>query len=253
MKKNYLYLANWKMYLSHDEAVEFAAKHCDELVALSENDDTQIVICPSFVALYPIIKLFEGTKVRIGAQDSSDHNKGPFTGQTSAQSLHQVGCHFGIVGHSERRSFAHETDEEVAKKVIHLIDFDVSPVICIGETEQQNKDGKTQEVLETQLKPVLTALCTLPHIAENFSICIAYEPIWSIGTGKVATPEHLETIFSWLKKHIRDASETLSIQLLYGGSVNESNISDLKSIPSVDGFLIGSASTRFQELKKIVE
>ena len=244
------YIANWKMNLTLQQSTAFATQHNDELIELAQNSSAQVVLCPSHESLALLCKLFATTQVAIGAQDTSSHTKGSYTGQVSAQSLHQAGCTYCIVGHSERRMLNHEDNDEVAKKVVRLLGNDITPIVCVGELLEEFEAGKTQEVLTQQLAPIIAALKALPG-AQETKILLAYEPIWSIGTGKVASTEHLDVMFAWLESHLRDAPGTW--QLLYGGSVNEENAPELKKIAHISGFLIGKASISFQQLKKIVE
>ena len=238
------------MNLTMQEATAFAAEHNDELVALTQESGSVIVLCPSHESLALLAKLFDTTPVAIGAQDTSNHTKGSYTGQVSAQSLHQAGCTYCIVGHSERRMHNHEDSDEVAQKVERLLSFDITPIICVGELLEEFEGQKSQEVITSQLAPVIASLKALP-LAQDKKILLAYEPVFSIGTGKVASADHLEGMFAWLREHLRDAPGTW--QLLYGGSVNEENAQELKKIGHIDGFLIGKASMSFQQLKKIVE
>ncbi len=244
------YIANWKMNLTLQESIDLATTYNDDLVELAAYKDTQLVLCPSHESLVVLAKLFDTTTVLIGAQDCSSKTKGSYTGQISAQSLHQAGCTYGIIGHSERRLLCHESNDEIAQKLVRLLDFNITPIVCIGELLEEYEAGKTQEVLSGQLAPIIETLDALPGSTEK-TILLAYEPIWSIGTGIVANKDHLATMFAWLQSKLRGAKGTW--QLLYGGSVNEENAQELKKIEQIDGFLIGKASISFQQLKKIVE
>ncbi len=243
------YIANFKMNLTYQETLAYATEHNDELEELAQ-DVANIVLCPSHESIALLCKLFDTTPVAIGAQDTSNHTKGSYTGQVSAQSLHQTGCTYCIVGHSERRMFNHEDNDEVAQKVERLLGFDITPIVCVGELSEEFEAGKTRQVLTMQLAPVIASLKALPG-SQDKRILLAYEPVWSIGTGKMANTEHLGTMFAWLKEHLRDAPGTW--QLLYGGSVNAENAAELKKIEHIDGFLIGKSSISFQNLKKIIK
>ncbi len=251
MTKEFIYVANWKMNATFRESIDFATTNHDDLLALA-GPSTQIVLCPSFDSITPLAQIFDTTPIAIGAQDCSSRAKGSYTGQVSAQSIHQVGCTHCIIGHSERRLLNHESNEEVAEKLIHLLDFDITPIVCIGELLEEYEAGKTQEVLTMQLAPLFETLSALPA-AQNKSILLAYEPVWSIGTGKVASVEHLHEIFSWLASRIVTASIPARFSLLYGGSVSGDNAQKLKEIDNISGFLIGRASIDFQVFKKIVQ
>jgi triosephosphate isomerase len=252
MKKEYLVIANWKMYLPFNEAIEYATSNYDELVKLATKSKQKVVLCPSLESLYPLIEIFKSTPITIGAQNCSSHTNGSFTGQTSAKSLLELGCSHAIIGHSEARRECDETDEQVALKCEHLLDYDIIPITCVGETEQEYDNGETLNVLKKQLKPVCEALdgrIVHPYLTPY----IAYEPIWSIGTGKIAPIDHLEMIFSWLHGQLATNCPTIQWGLIYGGSITPENIDNMKQIKEIDGFLVGKSSLDFQKFQKIVE
>lgn len=238
------------MLLSFTQCIEYATTNHDDINSLSSPQNT-IVICPPTSAIYPLINMFESKNIAIGAQNCSAYNRGSYTGQTAAQSLQEIGCSYSIIGHAERRKYNHETDDDIAQKCLHLLDHGIIPIVCIGEDATIYESGKTLEHLDKQLSNILSLTSTLP-IATQKTFCIAYEPIWSIGTGIIPNPDHLETVFSWIHKKTIDADSDRDWKLLYGGSVSSDNIASLKKISFIDGFLIGSASTNFQEFKKIV-
>lgn len=250
MNKHYTYLANWKMNLPLNEALTFISGHYDDFVLLSKKPHTQIVICPSTETLYPIHQMVQGTNLQLSGQDCSQHTRGSFTGQVCAPSLKQAGCSFCIIGHSEQRLFGCDTNESVAHKCAMLLDVDITPVVCIGENLEQYKNGKTLEALSEQLNPLFTMLTT--HQKAHVPILLAYEPIWAIGTGNVATNEHIESTLSWLAQETSKKAPLFKWKLLYGGSVKAENIGQLKTIPLIDGFLVGGASLDFEEFEKVV-
>lgn len=253
---NYLFVGNWKMNMHANKAINFVKDNFDQLHALAENQETELILCPSSVALASIINTLKPTNIDIGAQNCSQHKEGAYTGEISAQSLAEIGCSYCIVGHSERRQHFGETNEIVAEKVKQLYEHNIQPIICIGETKQEYEKKQVCDVLTKQLAPVLETLSSVrPEPVERTqrNIIIAYEPIWSIGTGIIPEHTYLEQVFIWLGDHIKKQLPHAQVQLLYGGSVNERNISDLKQILYINGFLIGGASTNFQKLKKIVQ
>lgn len=245
MKHPFLYVANWKMNSSFEQSLNFCLSNKDELLQLSTYPNTQFVLCPSFPALYPIAQLFTHSTFSIGAQNCSEHAHGAYTGQVDALSLAQVGCTFCIVGHNEARATG-ETNEQIGKKIACLREQNITPIICVGETKADYQQGRTYGLLEEQLMPVREAM----HA--NDVCIIAYEPVWAIGTEIQPSTEHVTKVFSWLREYCADHLPSITIRLLYGGSVNETDAAVLKKIPGIDGFLIGSASLDFKKLQKIV-
>lgn len=239
-------VANWKMYFSYTQALDFIKNYCRELVALGQQHDRLIILCPSFEILQSITQLMQSTpSVVFGAQDCSAHQFGAHTGQVSALSLAQLGCSYCIVGHSERRSEYGETSDLIAQKVERLLEQNIMPIVCIGEDEYTYRTGKVYVLLEQQLRPVLEK-------AHRNSTCIyyAYEPIWAIGSGIVPDEACLKSIFSWLAKYLSMSGQ--SFKLLYGGSVTAATLPMLVTIRELDGVLVGGASVDFQKFKNIV-
>lgn len=245
-KQSLIYISNWKMAMPYEQAIEFIKSNSHEIQNFF-NANTSIIVCPSFVALVPLIQLSRDT-VFMGAQDCSAYERGSFTGQVSAKDLSEIGVRYCIVGHSERRTLCHETDSEVAQKVEQLIKVGLTPIICVGETLQEREAGITTIILGDQLLPIFEVL---KKHAEKTAI-IAYEPIWAIGTGQIPTNQEIEMVFEFIISSAEKHGLKDCLKLVYGGSVNEYNAQKLKKIPLLDGFLIGSASLDFQKLKKIV-
>ncbi len=243
---NFLYVANWKMYLSFNESINFCLQNYTHLEQLSHN--ANIIICPSFIALACIIEIFKNNSITIavGAQNCSEYISGPYTGEISAQTLSQAGTKYCIVGHSERRIIYQETSKVIAQKIKLLYQYNIQPIICIGETEKEYKNNTTLTILEQQLTLIVKSI---PH---NKQIIIAYEPVWSIGSDIIPEQSELQKIFTWLTEWLTTQFPHNSIDLLYGGSVNATNISQLKNIPHINGFLIGKASTDFANFAKII-
>lgn len=252
MNKQYLYVANWKMYRTFDQTIAFVTKQYDELLALAAINNIYIVLCPSAPAIYPLSQMFQETSIAIGAQDCSEQNAGSFTGQISAQDLREAGCSYCIIGHSERRIYNAESNECIAKKCVQLVATNITPIICIGETEEQFKQGQTQSILEQQLAPIINQLRQYASTLTT-PIIIAYEPTWSIGSNILPPEEHLKTVFAWLTTTALKSISLLNKKLIYGGSVNSQTKCTLKQIEHVEGFLIGRASLTFEEFEKIVK
>lgn len=242
-----LYIANWKMNMHYCAARSFCLDNYTRIIELS--NDAEIIICPSFPVLQEIVSIFNNTSIKVGAQNCCAYQSGPYTGEVSIQSLQELGVSYCIVGHSERRTLFDETNEQIAKKIELLLSAQIIPIFCIGESKEEYENNKTVEILANQL-----AICAqlFSQAINQQSIIIAYEPVWSIGTGKIAGHDYLAHIFSWLRSYLAKISPKSNFRLVYGGSVNPENSSELKKIDSLDGFLIGNASTNFQTFEKIV-
>lgn len=245
-QKNY-FIANWKMNCTPHAACELAQTYCDKNSELHAEEST-IVICPSVDALAVCAHILAESPIKIGAQTVSPFPLGAHTGQIAAQSLGEIGCSHAIIGHSERRSECHETNQEIAEQLKQLIAHNIRPIICIGETQQEHKAGASKIVLERQLELLIPILQNHPKVHP----IIAYEPVFAIGTGIVPEPAYLKDMFAWLKDHLFALVASQPITLIYGGSVSEATIGDLKAIPEIQGFLIGGASLEFQKFQKIV-
>lgn len=248
MNQKTYFIANWKMNCTPHMACELAQIYCDKSSALHTEQST-IIICPSFDALAVCAHIVAQSPIQVGAQTVSPFPLGAHTGQIAAQSLSEIGCTYAIIGHSERRSECHESNEHITHQLEQLIAHNITPIICIGETEDQFRTGNGIAVLEAQLEPVLQALKRAP---KPMPFIIAYEPIFAIGTGIIPDPGYLIKMFNWLDTHLKNSLKGQEYTLIYGGSVSESTIGDLKGIAEIQGFLIGSASLEFQKFQKIV-
>lgn len=235
MKKNYIYIANWKSYLTLQESMAWFKEHHEQLTNLAATKT--IIICPDFLTLGALIHNFMA-HYHLGAQNCSAYELGSYTGEIPARSLASSHIKYCIIGHSERRMLFRETIEEIAHKLNLLVQSNITPILCVSDEYNQELDT---------IIPILKTIKSISHIM------IAYEPFLSIGTGIPATPQHIQTVLSALKEKLIPVLPTHSFSLLYGGSVNSLTIKDLRLATLIDGFLIGKASTDFQELKKIVE
>jgi triosephosphate isomerase (TIM) len=242
--KKYTIIANWKMYLSYTQALTWLKEHRDSLAALAATTKL-CIMCPSFDALSTCASLLEHSPVIVGAQDCSSHEQGAFTGQVSAQSLAQIGCHYSLVGHNETYAQWDEAASQIRDKIKLLIANAITPIVCIGETQEDHQKKTTEQSITQKLEFLIT-----PFKHHRNDIFIAYEPQWAIGSGTVPTAKELQPIITLI--HTFGVRHGLTITILYGGSVSAATVTPLKEISHLDGFLLGKASTDFQELKKVV-
>lgn len=229
---------NWKMYKTPPETAAFFEKF-RPLVSGSQHCD--IVICPPFIDLETAVNAARDTRIEIGAQNSFWAKEGAYSGEISAPMLKAAGCRWVLVAHSERRQYFGETNESAAKKLTAALDAGLTPVYCVGETLDQRESGNTEQILETQIRAGLA-----PITPEQFEkIVVAYEPVWAIGTGKVATPEMAADAHRFIRGQLRQRfgpDPAGSCRILYGGSVKPDNIRGLMAQPEIDGGLVGGAS-----------
>lgn len=234
MAKKYM-IGNWKMNQSLEEVIGFFS-------AINEKslDDGNFWIAPQLIHTSPSLK--HAHKIKIGAQNCSHHNNGAFTGETSALSLKELGVHFCLVGHSERRAYYGETDQAVNLKSKKLIETGLVPVICIGETLEEREAGKTLEVVLSQVKNALAGI----ELSSESDLILAYEPVWAIGTGKTASPEEAEEVHAAIRNTLKELypEQGQEISILYGGSVKPANIASLMAMPNINGGLVGGASIK---------
>jgi triosephosphate isomerase (TIM) len=239
---------NWKMHLDLEGALGLAS---DVRNRLGSHRGTDVVIFPSFPFLAPIAERLRDSRVELGAQDLWTESKGAFTGAVSAAMLSSVGCRWALIGHSERRHVFGEPDALVANKLRVALAGGLRPVLCVGETLEERQASKMLEVLSRQLDSALA-----PHGAGSLgSLVIAYEPVWAIGTGQVASTAQAQEAHAFIRGHIKTThgpafAEAVRIQ--YGGSVKGSNAAPLLSQPDIDGALVGGASLQADEFAAIV-
>ncbi len=242
-----IFAANWKMHKTVSEALDFVERF---LPLVRGAAGVEMVLAPPFTALDAVARRVAGTPVRLAAQDVHSEEKGAFTGEISAGMLAEVGCHYAIVGHSERRTLFGDTDEIVARKAQALLAREIRPIVCIGESLAQREANQTFAVLERQLAGSL-ALVPAERAEE---VVVAYEPIWAIGTGRTATPEIAQAAHAFVRgclvKQFGAVSKSMRIQ--YGGSVKPDNVVALMGMPDLDGALVGGASLDPQDFARIV-
>ncbi len=233
-----LVVGNWKMHLSAQEAFTLAR---DVRLGLESIDGVDVGLAVPSVYLYQIKQLVAGSRIAAGAQNVHHQEAGAYTGEISAAMLAGVGCDFVIIGHSERRRHFAESDDQLAKKLRLVLNHQMMPILCVGETLEQREDGRAGEVVRRQLEGALGEFTA----GELSSLAVAYEPVWAIGTGEVATAETAQQMHAlirgWLSE--RYGSEFADgVRLQYGGSVKPTNVAALASQPDIDGALVGGAS-----------
>ena len=237
-----LIAANWKMNKDIKEAVSFV-KDFKKLVKNAKNID--IAICPPFTLLFELNELLKNSGIKLGAQNMHFEEKGAYTGEISPLMLKDAGCEYVILGHSERRQHFNETDDLINKKVKAALKNKLKPILCIGETLEQRKNGKTKEVVENQLKACLEGFSK----DEMLKINVAYEPIWAISGGdpnhKAATAQDAEEGHKLIRNilaNIYDENTAKKVRIIYGGSMKPENAKELLSMPNINGGLVGTAS-----------
>lgn len=234
LKKSPIVIANWKLNGGIDLL-------CTSVSAfIGKHFSAKIAICPPYVYMRDMLHFLQHSEIIIGSQNVSKYESGAYTGETSAQMLKDAGMGLCLIGHSERRQMFHENDNSCHLKVVRALNCGLMPVLCIGENAQQREAGITKDILYRQLQDALTNTDV-----SNKSLCIAYEPIWAIGTGQAATPEDAQEVHEFIRtelSQIYDQPTADSIHILYGGSVNKSNADELLQQNDIDGLLVGGAS-----------
>ena len=248
-KRRRVIAGNWKMYKASAETRTFFSVF---LPLVADANQCDMVIAPPFTSIPAAVEAARGSSVAISGQDVYWEKEGAFTGEISPPMLVEAGCRYVIVGHSERRQFFGETDETVAKKTKAALSFGLTPIVCIGETLAQREASQTESVCQTQFTGGLGALTP-----EEFSrILIAYEPVWAIGTGKVATPEIAAEAHRVIRQCTAkrfSAAHASALRILYGGSVKPDNIQGLMAQEELDGALVGGASLDPKSFASIVK
>jgi triosephosphate isomerase (TIM) len=240
---------NWKLNKTIKEAIELVTLLKRNITDFQHVD---VVVCPPFTALSDVSELLMESEIKLGAQDIFWEEKGAFTGQVSGSLIKDAGATFVIVGHSERRQFFHETHETVNKKVKAALKNGLTPIVCVGESLAEREGNKTFQVIQEQLKGAFAQFTK----EEMLQVVIAYEPVWAIGTGKVATPAQAQEVHAFIRKEIsklftEDIASGIRIQ--YGGSVKADNIAELMREQDIDGALVGGASLDAASFSDIVK
>jgi triosephosphate isomerase len=238
---------NWKMNTTREVGKQLA----EEVVKGATTPGVQVVVCPPFPYLESVGAVLKGTPVALGAQDCHYQPKGAYTGSVSPAMLMDVGCTYVLIGHSERRHGLNEPEGIINYKVEAALKAGLNVIVCVGETLDEREANRVEQVFYRQIASALAGLK-----AESIGrLTIAYEPVWAIGTGKVATPEQAQGAHAFIRRHIRDAFGAAvgdQTAILYGGSVTADSAANLFSQPDIDGGLIGGASLKSGEFLKIV-
>lgn len=239
---------NWKMNKSYEESKKFI----DELIPLVKSARCDVIVCVPFVDLSAVIEKTKDTNIKVGAQNCHFEKSGAFTGEVSVQMIKSVGAEYVIIGHSERRNYFFETDEIVNKKVIAALHEDLKVILCVGENLEQRENKIINEVISLQIKRALKGI----DEDKLGNIIIAYEPIWSIGTGKTATPTQAEDVCAYIRKiltEMYDKNIVDKVVIQYGGSMNAKNAAELLLMENIGGGLIGGASLNAVDFAEIVK
>jgi triosephosphate isomerase len=239
---------NWKMHKTVAEAEAFVAGF---LPRVSTADGVDVAVCAVFTALGAVVDSTRGSRVQVFAQNMHEAPSGAFTGEVSAPMLTELDVHGVVLGHSERRAYFGETDRALARKVPAALEAGLVPILCVGETEEERENDETQRKLRQQVQEDLAKVPD-ERLAE---VVVAYEPIWAIGTGHVATPAQAQEAIAFVRALIGDRSREQAEQarILYGGSVKPDSAAELLALPDVDGALVGGASLEPDSLAAIVD
>lgn len=243
-------IANWKMRLTAVKAGQVA----DEFVEIYQpRPKVEVVICPTFTSIKLVSEKIKNQEIKLGAQDCFWEPEGAFTGAVSPQDLKELGCQYVIVGHSERRSYLNETNESVNKKVKAALKQGLIPVICVGETFEERQEGNKDFVVLTQVAKAIEGV----SLNSTDQLIVAYEPVWVIGSGQAVEPEEAEHTHQVIKQVLIDQLEASAIRgkvkIIYGGSVDSSNIKDFFNQPNIDGALVGGASLNPVEFNELIQ
>ncbi|MBI1814158.1 MAG: triose-phosphate isomerase [Deltaproteobacteria bacterium] len=241
-----LIAGNWKMFCTRAEAVALV----DGLKAAVKGlTDREVLVAPPFTALVPVATAVQGSPILLAGQNLHWEDTGAFTGEVSGPMLRDAGCTHVIIGHSERRQFFGDTDESVNKKIGAARKHGLTPIVCVGEVLAEREAGQTLAVIERQISGALKGL-TADAIG---SLVFAYEPVWAIGTGKVATPEQAQEVHAAIRGMLhRIGAAAAAARVLYGGSVKPDNVDGLMREPDIDGALVGGASLKVESFARIV-
>jgi triosephosphate isomerase len=238
---------NWKMHKLRAEAREYV----EQLLPLIEGLDLDVGICVPFTSLEVCLEAAKGSALRIVAQNMHEDDEGPFTGEISAPMLQDLGVPGVLIGHSERRQFCGETDKALQRKLPSALAAGLEPILAVGALEDERERGETERRLRHQVQEAFEDV----NPDDVSRVVVAYEPVWAIGTGKVATPDQAQEACGFIRALIRDKYGELAdqVRIQYGGSVNDDNAAELLSLPDIDGALVGGASLDPEKFARIVK
>ncbi len=249
MTRKKLIAGNWKMNKTSADAVSLAR---DLVAAVGTAPEVEVVICPPFTALEAVAKVVDGSLIKLGAQNMHYEASGAFTGEVSAPMLRAIFTTHVILGHSERRTLFGETDELVNKKVLSALKNQLKPILCVGESLAEREAGSTLKVVQTQTERGLEGVSK----EQASTLVVAYEPVWAIGTGKVATTEQAQEVHAFIRglltKHYGEAISQ-KVRILYGGSMKPANAPELLAQKDIDGGLIGGASLEARSFVELIK
>ena len=237
---------NWKMNMLPNEAMSFIT----ELEPYAKNAKCEIILCVPYTDLFYSLLTAQNTNIKIGAQNMHWEESGAYTGEVSPNMLKCINVEYVIIGHSERRQYFAETDETVNKKIKSALNHSLKPILCVGETLEQRENNMQDAIISNQIKSALKGIESIENII------IAYEPIWAIGTGKVATKEDANNTIKIIRSTVKELygdNVAQNVCILYGGSVKKENAKELFSTSDIDGALVGGASLKVDEFAKILE
>ena len=239
---------NWKMNLTRSESIALVQGIAKGL----SGDAVEVGVAPPALYVDAVVAAAEGSSIGVGVQNLYHEPSGAFTGEISAGMACDIGCRYAILGHSERRNILGESNEDVNKKLVATLQAGLTPIVCVGELLEQREAGNTQSVIQEQFDGSFAGIS-----ADDLVKCvIAYEPVWAIGTGKVATPDQAEEVHANLRKLMAeryDAAAADAVRIQYGGSVKPDNAAELMGQPNIDGALVGGAALKADSFLSIIE
>ena len=246
MRSKHLLVGNWKMNLGPKQGSSYARQLRESLTALNRTD---VWVAPPFASLPIVASELKGSLISVGAQNVHWAESGAFTGETAPSFLTELGATFSLTGHSERRTYFGETSGQVGQRTAAAINAGLSVIACIGETEAERGAGTTEKILEAQLKPILSSITK--DSVDN--LVLAYEPVWAIGTGKVASLDDIRGAHQFIQKVWSAHSLPGTATILYGGSVNPTNFTEILTLKEVHGALVGGASIKLDQWMELIQ